>query len=81
MNATRITDDDVGKTVVDGGGEAIGIVSAVSDGTAYVDPDPGVADRLKATLGWEDRDEESYPLRERAVATITDERIQLRSDL
>lgn len=81
MSTITLTDDDVGKTVVDGGGEEIGIVSAVEDGTAYVDPDPGVTDRLKATLGWEDRDGENYPLRGEAVETVTDERVQLRSDL
>jgi hypothetical protein len=81
MNTVSFTDDDVGKTVVDSGGEEIGTVSAVEDGTAYVDPDPGVTDQLKAKLGWEDRDDESYPLPESAVETVTDDLVQLGSNL
>jgi len=81
MSTIRITDDDVGKTVVDGDGEEVGIVSAVRHGTAYVDPDPGITTKLKTTLGWEDRDEDGYPLQEQAVATVTDDRVRLRSDL
>jgi hypothetical protein len=81
MSETQITNDDVGKTVVDGSGEAVGIVSAVEYGTAHVDPDPGIATKLKTALGWEDRDDGAYPLQEEAIATVTDDEVRLRSDL
>jgi hypothetical protein len=81
MSAQQITDDDVGKTVVDDDGDEVGIVSAVEYGTAYVDPDPGITTKLKTKLGWEDREEAGYPLQEAAVGTVTDEQIRLRSDL
>lgn len=82
MSTAQITDDDVGKTVVDGDGDEVGIVSAVKHGTAYVDPDPGITTKLKTKLSWDDHDEdEDYPLQEAAIETITDDEIRLRSDL
>ena len=81
MQTTRLTDDDIGKTVVDADGDAVGIVDRVAHGTAYVDPDPGIATKLKAALGWEDESAEDYPLQEAAVSTVTDDEIRLRSDL
>ncbi|WP_318567069.1 PRC-barrel domain containing protein [Salinigranum marinum] len=82
MSTVQITDDDIGKAVVNAEGDNVGIVSAVRYGTAYVDPDPGIKTRLTAALGWDDiDDEDGYPLQERAIATITDDQIRLRSDL
>ena len=82
MQTTQFTDDDVGKTVVNGDGDDVGIVSAVKHGTAYVDPDPGITTRITAALGWENiDDEDGYPLQEQAVATVTDDQVRLRSDL
>ena len=81
MSTAQITDDDVGKTVVDGDGDEVGIVSAVRHGTAYVDPDPGITTKLKTTLGREERDDDGYPLQERAVETVTDDQVRLRSNL
>ena len=78
---TEITDDDEGKHVVDAHGETVGIVTAVEHGTAHVDPDPGITDRIKTTLGWEERDEDTYPLQEEAIDTVTDDEIRLRGDL
>lgn len=79
MSATRITDAEVGKPVVDRDGDRIGIVSAVDRGTALVDPDPGLTDEIKAVLGWEDTDEETYPLHAGAIETITRDEIRVQS--
>jgi hypothetical protein len=82
MQTTQFTDDDVGKTVVNGDGNDVGIVSAVRHGTAYVDPDPGITTKITAALGWENiDDDDGYPLQEEAVATVTEDEIRLRSDL
>jgi hypothetical protein len=81
MVDSTFTDSDVGKDVVDGEGEKIGIVSSVTHGTAYVDPDPGITTKLKTALGWEDSDEESYPLQEEAIANVTEDQIRLKSHL
>lgn len=80
MSSAQITDDHVGADVVNGDGEQVGIVSAVEHGTAQVDPDPGITEKLKTTLGWEATDG-TYPLQEQAVETVTDDEIRLRSDL
>ena len=82
MSTAQITDDEVGKKVVDGDGDEVGIVSAVNHGTAYVAPDPGITTKLKTKLNWEDHDEEEdYPLQEAAIEAVTDDEIRLRSDL
>jgi hypothetical protein len=82
MQTVQFNDDDVGKTVVNGNGSEIGIISAVEHGTAYVDPDPGITTKITAALGWDNiDDEDGYPLQEQAVATVTDEQVRLRSDL
>lgn len=79
--STTLTDDAVGKDVVNAHGNKIGIVSRVDHGTAYVDSDPGLTDEFKAKLGWEDEDGTDYPLQEASIATVTDDEIRLRGDL
>jgi hypothetical protein len=78
MSATQLTEDDQGKRVVSSDGEKIGMISEVRGGTAYVDPDPGMFDTIKAKLGWEDVDEDSYPLQRSEVSEVTDDEIRLR---
>lgn len=78
---TEISPDDEGKDVVNAEGDPVGMVVEVSGETAYVDPDPGIAESIMAPLGWTDRSEDTYPLRSRSIAEITDEEIRLRSDL
>lgn len=81
MSTIQITDDAVGKAVVDAHGDQFGIVSAVEHGTARVDPDPGITDKIKAKLGWEETDEDTYPLQENAIQEVTDDQITVRFDL
>lgn len=71
--------EDVGKDVVDRDGNILGLVSSVSGGAVYVDPDPGVTNRIRATLGWgvSSESESSYPIEEAIVATVTDRRIRV----
>lgn len=75
--STQLTDDAVGKDVVDADGDTIGIVSAYENGTARVDPDPGLTDKFKTKLNWEDSDGEDYPLQESAVETVTTDEIRV----
>ena len=74
---TRVTDDDEGKPVVDPEGNPVGMVEEVDAGKAYVDPEPGLVDRIKARLGWGDADEEDYLLTEEHIEQITDDEIEL----
>ncbi|MFC7081640.1 PRC-barrel domain containing protein [Halorussus caseinilyticus] len=76
----QFSESDEGKPVVMGD-EKVGMVSEVEHGTAYVDPDPGITDKIKATLDWGDRGEDTYPLQENRVDAITDDEVRLRSDL
>ena len=78
--ATNITDDDEGKSVVTADSEQVGIVADVEFGTAHVEPDPGLTDELKAKLGFGDTDEDTYPLQEERIETVTDDEIRLRDD-
>ena len=75
-----LTDDDVGKTVVDAEGKKLGLVAAVDAGRASVDPNPSVAEHVFATIGWEGEDEEDYEITEDMLDRV-DERVVLRGEL
>ncbi len=81
--ATNVTRDDSiqGKHVVNAAGEKIGLITAVRDNTAFIDPDPGMTDTLKAKLGWDEVDTDDYPLEASDIDRITDDGVYLRSDL
>lgn len=76
-----LTAEDEGKDVLNYAGERIGIVSSVRDGTAYVDPNPDLTDRLRSRLGWDNVDQEDYRLDGDQIASVTDDEIHLESDL
>lgn len=69
--------DDVGKPVVVSGGDQIGMVTEVEGDTAYVDPHPGMTEKIMAKLGWGDRDSQDLPLEADRIAVITDDEVQL----
>lgn len=74
---TELTEQDEGKEVVRGD-ESVGRVVEVDHGTAYVDPDPGITETIKSKLGWGDRgDEDTYPLQEASIESVTDDQIRL----
>lgn len=75
-----IDEDAIGKTVLNAQGDEIGMVSDVDESTSelYVDVEPGMAERIMATLGWSDADEGDYPLGADAVKRITDDEVMLK---
>lgn len=73
-----ITEPDEGKRVVDADGGTVGVL--VDDGTGYVDPDPGLTDRIRSRLGWGTVDEDDHPLDPTDIAEITDDEIRLDRD-
>jgi hypothetical protein len=75
-----ISPDEQGKNVVDERGNEIGIVSAVEEGTAYVDPKPGLTDRLKARLDWGSHGDDEYPLESSQITDVTDNEVVVRSE-
>lgn len=74
------TESDEGKTVIDADGEQVGLVVEVAEGTAHIDPDPGVIDRLGARFGWSDGSGDTYPLGTARIEAITGDAIRLRPD-
>jgi len=78
MERTNVTEDDEGKQVVNTRGEKVGMVSEVRDGTAYVNPDPGITDSIRSRLGWGDADQDDYRLDRDRIATVTDDEIRLK---
>ena len=74
---TELIENDEGKPVKTADGEQIGMISGVRGGTAYVDPDAGITDRIKSMLGWEDVDEDDYALAESEIDTVTDDEVRL----
>ncbi len=73
----ELTARDEGKPVVDSNGEQLGVVSAVEDERAYIDPDPGLADNIRAQLGWGNPDDDAYPLPQGRITEIADDEIRL----
>lgn len=71
-----VTEDEEGKRVVDAHGEEIGAVSAVREGTLYVDPNPGLTETITSSLGWGDGDE-SHPIEEERIERITDDAVEI----
>ncbi|MBX0288227.1 PRC-barrel domain containing protein [Halomicroarcula sp. F28] len=81
MADTQLTETDEGKTVVNADGDEIGVISDFRAGQAYVDPDPGITDKVMSSLGWTDADEEHYALNEDQVEHVTDDEVRLSSGL
>ena len=77
----RFSDDDAGKTVKNASGKKVGIVSAVEGDSLHVKPDPGIADSIKAKLGWQTTSGETATISEHSIDHITDDAIHLSGDL
>jgi hypothetical protein len=76
-----LTEEDEGKFLMDAEGEQIGIVTDVTDGVAYVEPDPDIAEAWVQSLGFGDADEDDLEVHGDAVETVTEGELRLRGDL
>ena len=74
------TQDDEGKTVVNAEGDEFGMVVDVEGDTMHVDPDPSITDRIRTALGWDDHDEDTYPVGGESIARIEDDQVVLDID-
>ncbi|WP_135822467.1 hypothetical protein [Halostella litorea] len=74
----ELTEDDVGKRVVDDRGTEVGVVAGVEPGAVLVNPQAGIADRIKTRLGW-GGEEDAYAVDEDQVARVDDDEVVLRS--
>ncbi|WP_335999151.1 hypothetical protein [Halorientalis halophila] len=79
-HATGFSDDEIGKKVVDASGDDVGEVTKVEGSTMYVDPHHGITERIMASLGWGERDDDTYPIRRANVERVTDDRIELKEE-
>lgn len=73
----HLTRSDEGKRVVGPDGNKLGIIEAVDDRVAYVNPPPNLLGRVKTKLGWDDGYRQSYPLDTHKIETVTDEAVRL----
>ena len=78
---SSLSDDDLGKSVETPDGREIGIVTAVENETAQVEPNPGIFDSIRAALGWERKSAENVWIDSDAVIEITDDVVRLEDDL
>ncbi|ELY48011.1 hypothetical protein [Natronorubrum bangense] len=76
----ELSSDDHGKDVVDETGQQIGIVAEVEGQTAYIDPEPGLTDRLRARLNWGGHGDDDYPVDSSEINQITDDEVIIESD-
>jgi hypothetical protein len=74
-----LSKSDEGKKVINARGDDIGRVVEIRGGTAYVDPDPGLTDTIMSTLGWGDRDEDTYPLDSSNVEAVTEDEVRVKT--
>jgi hypothetical protein len=72
-----LTDDEVGKKVIDAEGKELGLVAQVDGNSASVDPNPSAAEHLLAKLGVEGEDEEDYHVTEEMIDRVGDDEIVL----
>jgi len=76
----ELSQDEQGKDVIDDSGQQIGMVAEVEGQTAYVDPEPGLTDRLKARLDWGGHGDEDYPVDASQITEITDDEVVIHSE-
>lgn len=74
---TTAREDDEGKPVRNAAGETVGRVMAVEQGKIHVNPDPGLSDNIRTSLGWEMDDEDTYVLTANSIEEITDDEVHL----
>ncbi|WP_135826490.1 PRC-barrel domain containing protein [Halorussus ruber] len=77
----EFTEADEGASVFDADREKIGVVVEVRDGEAYVEPEPSLAEELKAKLDWgsHEADEDAYALESNWIDEVEDGEILLRT--
>jgi len=78
MTDARLTASDEGKRVVNANGDKIGMLTEVRGETAYLDPDPGMTEKVKSMLDMTDADAGDFTISGTAIDTITDDEVRLR---
>ena len=74
----RLTEKDEGKDVISATGSKIGMITGVKGDVAYVDPHPGITDRIRSKLGWDTVADDDYVLEQDTIEDISDSEVRLR---
>lgn len=74
-----LTNDDEGKRVVEADGAEVGVIAAVRHGTAHVEAELSVVEKMKTELESGRNDENTYALSEAAIEKIEDDRVVLQT--
>ena len=79
-STVTITDDAIGHSVFNADGEEIAMVAEVEEkaNALFVDPEPGIAGRIRSALGWGDADDD-YRFEPDAIRRISDDQVELNS--
>ena len=78
MAVLKLTEQDIGKPVVDQDGEKIGEITNYEEGRAYVEPEETVMARTRRKLGWHSSDAQAYVLSNSMVYSIREHEIRIR---
>ncbi|WP_227380109.1 hypothetical protein [Haladaptatus halobius] len=75
-----LTDDEIGKTVVNASEEPIGEITEVeaTEAKVYVDAHPSITDRIRTRFNWGDGDQGDLSVQADQIDRITDEQIELK---
>ena len=76
-----LSDDEVGKKVIDAEGKELGLVAKVEGSRASVDPNPSAAEHLLAKIGVEGEDDEDYLVTEEMIDRVGDDEIVLTGEI
>ena len=71
------TEQDEGKTVISDDGRELGVVSRITNETAFVEPLGDLDPPVRSALGWGGDDREEYRLSRGHVATVTGSEVWL----
>lgn len=80
---TVLSTADEGKFLMDTEGEQIGVVTEVdaADQTAFVEPDPSIAEAMIQGFGFGAADNDDITVPAEAVATVTDSELRVAKEL
>lgn len=74
----QLSEDDIGKKVVNNEGEIVGQLTGFELNSAHIDPDPGLMDSIKSKLGLQHPDEDDIILDINQIESTTDDTVRLR---
>lgn len=75
-SVVEMTEDEEGKDVLGPDGQTVGMVNTVEDGVIYLEPNPGITDRLTTGLGW-GSDEEGTTIETEQIEEIGSNSVRL----